>query len=128
LETDFPLIPSWRNIYGGFFTIQKANNKLTNNYMADEKQQESIEVHHIPQYDPTAVFTTFDLGAAAALVHMGFELLSLDRVNPKKIKFVFKKNEQIEQMVSSYWADTLSVGARGFFDTIKMLKNRIYSE
>jgi len=86
------------------------------------------KTQRIPPNNPLVVFTTFDLGAAAALVHMGFILLTLDRSNPKKIKFVFQKDKQIEESIREYWADTLLIGARGFFDTIKMLKNRIYSE
>ena len=96
--------------------------------MTDGKRQESTVTHHILQYDHTAVLTTFDLGAAAALAHIGGEILALDRENPRKIKFVFQRNELIDEAMKEYWSGTLSVGARGFFDTIKMLKNRIYSE
>ena len=38
-------------------------------------------------------FSTSDLGLATVLVTLNYELLELDRSNPKKIKFVFKEEE-----------------------------------
>lgn len=71
---------------------------------------------------------TFDLGAAASLVTAGFELIELDKTNPRKVQFVFRRVTGIEKTVDGYWTDKLEVKARSFFDNIKMLKNRIYSE
>lgn len=96
--------------------------------MATKQKGVSEELQYIPLDDPTVVLTTFDLGAAAALAHIGFELISLDRENPKKIKFIFQRDRLIDEAIKEYWAGTLSVGARSYFDSIKMLKNRIYSE
>ncbi len=72
--------------------------------------------------------TTYDLGCSAALVSSGFELVSLDKSNPKKVQFIFKREIGIEKVVDQYWADRLDVKARTFFDNVKMLKNRIWSE
>ena len=71
---------------------------------------------------------TFDLGAAASLVTGGFKLVSLDKSNPRKVQFIFCREVGIEKVVDDYWADHLEVKARAFFDNVKMLKNRIYSE
>lgn len=76
----------------------------------------------------TNFLQTFDLGAAASLVTAGFELVSLDKTNPKKVQFVFRRILGIEKVVDEYWADKLEIKARSFFDNVKMLKNRIYSE
>ena len=88
----------------------------------------SEELTIVPLDDKENFFYTYDLGASAALVHLGFLLVSLDRENPKKVQFIFRRDPLIEEALKEYWSDTLSVGARGFFDTIKMLKNRLYSE
>ena len=72
--------------------------------------------------------STFDLGAAASLVSAGFLLVSLDKTNPRKVQFIFRRETGIEKAVDNYWADRLEVKARTFFDNLKMLKNRIYSE
>jgi len=71
---------------------------------------------------------TFDLGAAALLATAGFELIGLDRTNPRKVQFIFNRADGIEKVVDGYWTGKTKVGARSFFDNIKMLKNRIYSE
>jgi hypothetical protein len=80
------------------------------------------------QYDPTEVFTTYDLGMSAALLCSGFELLSIRKENPRKALFVFKRKKNIEVVANSYFSDTLEVKARSFFDHLKALKNRLYSD
>jgi len=78
--------------------------------------------------DHTQYLHTFDLGAAASLATAGFKLVSLEKSNPQKVQLVFRRDVGIEKVVDDYWADRLEVKARTFFDNIKMLKNRIYSE
>ena len=73
-------------------------------------------------------YSTYDLGCSSALISAGFELVSLDKTSPRKVQFIFKREVGIEKVVDDYWADRLEVKARTFFDNIKMLKNRIYSE
>lgn len=73
-------------------------------------------------------FCTFDLGAAAALVSAGFQLVSLDKANPRKAQFTFLREAEIQAVLDDYWTDRLEVKARSFFDNLKMLKNRLYSE
>ena len=78
--------------------------------------------------DYTKFLSTFDLGAAASLVSAGFELVSLEKSNPKKVQFIFRREIGIEKVVDDYWANRLEVKARTFFDNTRMLKNRVYSE
>jgi len=86
------------------------------------------EYQYILLDDQTNYFYTFDLGCSAALISAGFELVSLDKANPRKVQFIFRREVGIEKVVDDYWADRLEVKARAFFDNVKMLKNRIYSE
>jgi hypothetical protein len=69
-----------------------------------------------------------DLGLAAALVSCDFEMLRTDHAISGPAFFVFTQTPELERAVNDYWADTLDVKARKFFDDIKMLKSRIYSE
>lgn len=85
--------------------------KLNNNLLEDQKNH----------------FQTFDLGCSAALVSAGFELVSLDKENPRKVLFVFEEKVGIEEAINDYFSGRLMVDARTLFDNIKMLKNRIYS-
>jgi hypothetical protein len=86
------------------------------------------KLQYIPLDEPANYFYTFDLGCSAALICKKFQLTSLDKENPKKVQFIFQKEPGIEKVVNEYWANTLEVKAREFFDSVKMLKNRIYSE
>lgn len=86
------------------------------------------KVIYIPLDDPSIIFTTYDLGVSTALLCTGFELLSIDKENPRKALFIFQKVDGIEDVANKYFADKLEVKARQFFDTIKALKNKLYSE
>lgn len=73
---------------------------------------------------------TFDLGLAAFLVTKGFEMLKIDRSDARKSKFYFRpdgRRGNIFAIADSYWNDQGEVGAQGFFNNLKMLKNRLYS-
>ncbi len=72
-------------------------------------------------------FSTFDLGLAAVLVTMEYELLKLDKTNPKKVRFVFRQEKSIEQAMLDYYKDEIKLPAQTLFNNQKMLKNRIYS-
>jgi hypothetical protein len=85
--------------------------------MAKKLRSEEIEV-----------FTNYDLGLSAALLCAGFELLSVDKDNPRKALFVFRKQAGIEDIANRYFSDRLEVKARSFFDHLKALKNKLYSE
>ena len=78
--------------------------------------------------DEASVFTTYDLGVSAALLCLGYKLIRLDRDDPRKALFVFKKDADIDAYANQYFSDQLKVKARSFFDSIKALKNKLYSE
>lgn len=78
--------------------------------------------------DPAVVWTTYDLGVAAALLCAEFELLVLDRANRRKVLFVFRKAKGIDDTANAYFADRLELNARAFFDQLKALKSRLYNE
>lgn len=73
-------------------------------------------------------FKSFDLGLCSALVCCGYELFSLDKTDVKKVQFVFARDEKIDNVINQYWSNKLKVEARAYFDSLKMLKNRIYSQ
>lgn len=78
--------------------------------------------------DQYSVFTTYDLGVSAALLCLGYKLIRLDRDDPRKALFVFKREADIDNYANQYFSDQLKVKARSFFDSIKALKNKLYSE
>lgn len=72
-------------------------------------------------------FSTFDLGLSTVLVTLNYELLRLDKSNPKKVSFIFKKDKDIEQVMTDYFNDKIKLPAQTLFNNQKNLKNRIYS-
>lgn len=82
----------------------------------------------IPLDDPALVWTTYDLGVSTALLCAGFELLAVQKSDPRKALFVFKKEGGIEEVANKYFGDKLEVKARSYFDHLKALKNKLYSE
>ena len=97
--------------------------------MAKKKQESSSKKPEaLPLNDPAYVWTTYDLGVSTALLCAGFELLSLNRTNPRKVLFIFRKAKNIDETANAYFADKLKFNARSFFDQLKALKNRLYSE
>jgi len=92
------------------------------------QKNQSPELLHISPYDdPDIYWATFDLGCSSALISVGFELVSLDKENPRKVRFIFRRKVGIDEAVNDYFSEKLKVSARAMFDNIKMLKNRIYS-
>jgi len=73
-------------------------------------------------------FLTYDMSLAAVLVLLKYDLVYIDKENPKKVAFVFARQKDIDQDVDKFWNDNIKVKARSYFDTLKMLKNRIYSD
>ncbi|MBI2451049.1 MAG: hypothetical protein HYV52_01770 [Parcubacteria group bacterium] len=73
-------------------------------------------------------FSTFDLGLAAVLLTLKYELLELDRSYPKKIRFIFRRERNIEQVINDYFDDKIELPAQSLLQNQKILKNRIYSD
>jgi len=73
-------------------------------------------------------FSTFDLGLATVLVTLRYELLRLDKSNPKKTCFVFRREKNIEKVVMDYWNNKIKLPVQTLFINQKIVKNRIYSD
>jgi len=62
------------------------------------------------------------------LVTLRFNLVDMERVNEKRINFLFAPAEGIEQVISDFWTDIeISVSTQSLFNNQKMLKNRLYA-
>jgi hypothetical protein len=86
------------------------------------------ELKYIPIDDPSLFFTTYDLGVSTALLCVGYKLLTVQKDDPRKALFVFEKEDGIELDANRYFSNELEVLARSYFDHLKALKNKLYSE
>lgn len=77
---------------------------------------------------PQDHFFSFDLGLASALVTLEYELAAIDKSNRSKAQFIFRRRTGIDRDIEKYWSGDLHLSARHLFDSMKMLKNRLYSD
>lgn len=80
--------------------------------------------------DRSSVFTTYDLGVSAALLTAGYKLHRLDRTHSRdrRVLFVFEHKQGIDDAANRFFSDQLRVKARSYFDNLKALKNKLYSD
>ena len=72
-------------------------------------------------------FATNDLSLSAALITAGYPLDHLDNTEKTKIKFVFARNDGMDEVTQLYWNNQLKLSLLAYSNNLKMLKNRIYS-
>lgn len=86
------------------------------------------DFEYIPLGNSKEYFSSADLGLATALCCRGYKLITLDKQDPRKVSFVFKREVGIEDDTDDYWSDRLEIKARNYFENLRNLKNRIYSK
>ena len=72
-------------------------------------------------------YMTPDLALAAAL-SLWFPIEVMDKTNPQKAVFIFKRVQELEEVVESYWKKELKVEPQSYFTQIKSVKTRLYNE
>ncbi|PIP56727.1 hypothetical protein COX05_01520 [candidate division WWE3 bacterium CG22_combo_CG10-13_8_21_14_all_39_12] len=75
----------------------------------------------------TDYYATSDLSLAAAIA-LFFPLEAVDRINPSKSQFLFKRNEHLDQLIENFWRNELTVEPQAYFNQIKAIKSRLYTE
>lgn len=71
-------------------------------------------------------YKTSDLALATA-ISLFHPLQSIDRQNPTKSLFIFRKNKSLDKVINNYWEGKLKVEPKSYFNQLKTLKSRIYS-
>jgi len=69
---------------------------------------------------------TKDLNLAAC-VSLFFPVEAIDRQNPQKAEFIFKRNQELEEVVDKYWRNEIKVNPIDFAKQLKALKTRLYT-
>lgn len=74
----------------------------------------------------TDLYFTKDLSEAAAIFCKNAKLLRLKQ-EQNFYWFVFQDKQLCEQLSNSYWAGELQVSAKTYADSLKSLKERVFS-
>ncbi len=70
-------------------------------------------------------YSTSDLALAAA-ISLWYPIESIDRQNPHKAVFLFKRDEHLEELIETYWRGELKVNPAAYFNQLKLIKARLY--
>lgn len=71
-------------------------------------------------------YKTSDLALAATL-SLFHPIESVDKSQPQRVVFVFKRSHELDELVESYWGGSLSVEPQRYFSQLKNIKTRIYA-
>jgi len=69
---------------------------------------------------------TSDLAQATTL-SLYFPIKSIDKTNPKRALFTFKRSKELDDCLNLFWCGELKVEPNQFFNQLKTIKTRIYS-
>jgi hypothetical protein len=73
----------------------------------------------------TNFFVSADLSLVTAL-SLYYPIDALDRSNPPRVQFLFKRDSDLDKLIEAYWKDELRVSPQTFFNQLKIIKARIY--
>lgn len=85
----------------------------------------------IVEDEPANEWTTYDMGLACAMSLLGHPIKRIDRDpmgKSNKRSFVFDDSQDLQESVQKFWNDKIKVKAKSFFDEIRNVKNRLYSD
>lgn len=71
-------------------------------------------------------YSTSDLNLAG-VISLYYPIFSIDKSNPKKIIFIFKKDKNLDLIIEKYWHEELRIEPIKYSNALKKLKNRIYN-
>lgn len=72
-------------------------------------------------------YVSSDLALVAA-ISLQFPIDDIDRSNPYKAQFKFKKNKELTNFVESYWREEIKITPQRYFNQIKLVKTRLYGQ
>ena len=72
-------------------------------------------------------YKTADLSLASA-IFLFHPLESIDRQNPRKSQFVFKRNTKLDELVEGFWRGELKVEPQAYFGSLRNIKARLYGD
>lgn len=72
-------------------------------------------------------YQTSDLSLAGA-ISLHYPLEAVDREDPRRVSFVFKREEGLDELIEKFWRGELKGDLKAYFYQLKTLKSRIYEK
>ena len=73
------------------------------------------------------IFETTDLNLASVLLSLGYTLDCIDKREPQKAIFIFLRQDNLDEVIQSFWSRALKLEPLSVLTNLKILKNRLYS-
>jgi hypothetical protein len=70
-------------------------------------------------------YRTADLALATA-ISLFYPIEVIDRKNPRKAQFIFKREDGLDELIESYWRGELKVEPQAYFNALRVIKARLY--
>ena len=70
-------------------------------------------------------YSTCDL-ALAAVISIYYPFRIINKENSGKVYFIFQKDKNFDLLLEQYWCGDLKIEPKQYFNSIKILKSRIY--
>lgn len=68
-----------------------------------------------------------DFYLCVCVLASGIEVLSMEKVSPKRVIFTFNCSEEIaDEIIKKHWGGVLELSSRKFIESINQLKTMIY--
>jgi hypothetical protein len=73
------------------------------------------------------LYATSDL-AVGAYVALYFPVEAIDRSEPQRVQFCFRRSEELDSALEEYWNGAARVSPRAYFASVRDLKHRLYDQ
>ena len=72
-------------------------------------------------------YLTSDLALVTTL-SLKFPIEEIDRSNPRKAVFVFRRSPELEDLADQFFSNQFKISPQVFFNQLRDVKNRLYAE
>ena len=74
----------------------------------------------------TDYYSSSDL-ALVATISLWFPIEVIDRSNPSKALFLFKRQPELDKLLEEFWRGDVRIEPKLYFAQLKVIKSRLYS-
>ena len=74
------------------------------------------------------VLKTSDFILASTLLTLGHDIIGIDKTNPKRVVFYYRKTSDLEVAVEDYWAGKVKVDPKSFVYSQREIRGRIHTD
>ena len=71
-------------------------------------------------------YSTSDLSLATT-ISLFYPIEDIDRSNPRKAVFIFRKTPELEKLIDQYFRNEIKVSPQIYFNQLRVIKARLYA-